>query len=242
VKRVKVLTVLSLFVLGLFVVMALGSGADDEPAPEPEEPEEVEVDEPDEDLEAEEAVAEPEPEPAEEEPVPDPIVYTGSGDDVIQVEKPEEGPVMLYIEGNEAERHFAVTGFDENDNQTELFVNTTSYYEGITLDPDGTTVLLEINAEGPWTVESRSVRSARSIEVPGSIEGRGDEVLLVEGESSLANITGNPDARHFAVIGYTPFPNLMVNTTDAYEGTVRVDSDTFLLEITAVGNWEIELE
>jgi len=30
VKRVKVLTVLSLFVLGLFVVMALGSGTDDD--------------------------------------------------------------------------------------------------------------------------------------------------------------------------------------------------------------------
>lgn len=239
-QKIKALTIMSLFVLGLFVVMATGSGTDDEPAPEPEEIEDP-VDETEEDPDTEEPVAEPEPEP-EEEPVPDPIIYTGSGDDVIQIEKPEEGPVMLYIEGNQAERHLAITGYDEDDNRTNLFVNTTSYYEGITFDPDGTTVLLEINAKGPWTIESRSVRSARTIEVQGSIEGRGDEVLLVEGNPSLANIAGNPETRHFAVIGYTPYSNLLVNTTDVYEGTVRVDSDTFLLEITAVGNWKIELE
>ncbi len=186
----------------------------------------------------------PTPAPVEEEiePVPDAIVYTGTGDSVIKIEKPEEGPVMLYIKGNDTERHFAVTGFDADDNRTTLFVNTTNQYEGITLDPGGTTDLLEIKGYGSWIVESRSIRSARIVESPGSISGTGDEVLLVEGDPTLATIEGNPDARHFAVLGYSPNRNLMINTTDVYKGTVRVQRGTFVLEINAVGDWNISLE
>lgn len=210
------------------------------------------MEEPVEEEPAEEPIVEEEPEeepiePAEEEiyepePVPDPIIYTRNGDDIIKIEKPEDGPVMLYIKGNDDSRHFSVKDYDANDNRTNLFVNTTSPYEGITLDSEGTTVLLEIKAQGSWTIESRSVRSARVIESPGSINGTGDEVLLVKGDSSSATIKGNPNARHFAVKGYNPNRNLMVNTTDAYEGTVRVARNTFLLEITAEDDWEILLE
>ena len=149
---------------------------------------------------------------------------------------------MLYIKGNDAGRHFSVTGYDDNDNRTNLFVNVTDPYEGITLDPSGTTTTLEISAQGSWTIESRSAFSARVIEAPGTINGTGDEVLLVEGSPSLATIKGNPNSRHFSVLGYNPKRSLLVNTTDPYEGTVRVERDTFLLEINAVGDWEITLE
>lgn len=182
---------------------------------------------------------EPDPEPR---PIPDHIVYSGTGDDVIKIEKPEDGPLLLYIKGNSSSRHFAVLGYDDNDNRTQLFVNTTDSYEGITLDPGGTTTMLEVNATGSWTIETRSVRSARVLETPGRISGNGDEVIQVEGAASTASVKGNPNARHFAVRGYSPMPDLMVNTTDIYEGKVRVSRGTFILEIIAVGNWEIELE
>lgn len=191
--------------------------------------------------EEEEVEPEPEPEP-EPAPVPEAIVYEGNGDDVIKIEKTEEGPVVLFIKGNEESRHFFVKGFDDNDNSTELFVNTTDIYEGITLDPRGTTTLLEISRKGPWTIESRSVRSMRAIESPGSIEGTGDEVLLVEGNPSLAKIKGNSGERHFAVKSYDPDKDLLVNTTDAYEGTTRISKDAIIIEVTAIGEWTISLE
>ena len=50
----------------------------------------------------------------------------------------------------------------------------------------------------------------------------GDEVLQVGGSPSQATITGNPDAQYFGVFGYNPGNNLLVNTTDVYQGTVRV--------------------
>lgn len=201
---------------------------------------EEEVEETEEELEEVEEVApEPEPEP-EPETVPDPIVYSGSGDNVIRIEKPEEGPVVLFIRGNQDRRHFAVTGYDENDNYTNLFVNTTDPYEGITMDPSGTTVLLEINGSGFWEIETRSVRSLRVLE--DSLEGSGDEVVQVVGDPSTATISGNSEQRHFAVIGYNPNPSLLVNTTDVYDGTVRVSRGTFLLEITAPGNWSVSVD
>lgn len=182
---------------------------------------------------------EPVPEPL---PIPEAIVYEGTGDDVIKIEKPEDGPVVLFIKGNAESRHFAVKGYDNNDNSTELFVNTTESYEGITLDPSGLTTLLEISGNGSWTIESRSVRSMRVIESPGSIEGNGDEVLLVEGNPSLAKIKGNSQERHFAVKSYNPNRSLLVNTTEVYEGTTRVEKNAIILEITGTGDWSIDLE
>lgn len=181
-------------------------------------------------------------EESEPEPIPDPNKYEGTGDSVIKIESPDEGPVVLYVKGNSEGRHFAVKGYDENDNQTELFVNTTDAYEGITLDPSGTTTVLEIKAQGSWVVEARSYRSMRTIESPGSIEGSGDEVLLVEGDTTLATISGNKEGRHFAVKGYNPRADLLVNTTDVYEGTTKMSKDTFLLEVIAGGDWSIEIE
>lgn len=191
--------------------------------------------------EPEEVESEPEPEP-EPEPIPEAIVYEGTGDSVIKIEKTEDGPVVLFIKGNGEGRHFAVKGYDDDDDPTELFVNTTDPYEGITLDPGGTTKMLEITGKGTWSIESRSIRSMRVVESPGSIEGIGNEVLLVEGNPSLAHIKGNSGERHFAVKSYNPSRDLLVNTTDAYEGTTRVEKAVFILEITAIGDWSIELE
>ena len=182
---------------------------------------------------------EPEPEP---QPIPEAISYSGTGDDVIIIEKPEEGPVVLYVKANSEGRHFSITGYDDNDNRTNLFVNTTDPYEGITLDASGTTALLEISGQGAWEIESRSMRSLRVLDAPGTIEGSGDDLVQVAGNSSLAAIKGNAEGRHFSVKGYNPSPSLMVNTTDSYEGTVRVAKDTFLLEITAVGDWSVNME
>jgi hypothetical protein len=66
-------------------------------------------------------------------------------------------------------------------------------------------------------------------------------VLLVVGTPDLAMITGNPGGNYFGVIGYGDRSQLLVNTTDPYEGTVLVNSDVLALEIVSEGLWTIEL-
>ena len=86
------------------------------------------------------------------------------------------------------------------------------------------------------------MRTLSVLEGPGVIEGSGDDVIQVTGDPSLATVMGNSEGRHFAITGFNPSRSLMVNTTDPYEGKVRVENGTFLMEITAVGEWSIAID
>lgn len=171
-------------------------------------------------------------------------IYEGEGDDFFRIEKPKDSS-LLFAAGNDQERHFAITGYDAEGNRTNLFVNTTSTYQGVVpLDfMDGqNTVELEIRATGDWTVSTLPLDFAPRLEVPGVFKGSGDNVLVLEGEPSRARVEGNEAEQHFALQGYGNLRHLLVNTTSKYSGTVRVPSDVIVLEITAHNEWVIETE
>jgi hypothetical protein len=80
--------------------------------------------------------------------------------------------------------------------------------------------------------------------------GTGDSIVDVEtkGAARLIHIVGNATERHFAVQGYDSEGgrvNLLVNTTDAYDGYMPFDwlddEITARLEVTATGEWTIEI-
>lgn len=177
-------------------------------------------------------------------PITEPNIYDGNGDSVIDISAPDgnNGAFVLYVKGNSESSHFAVKGYDSNNNPTELFVNTTDPYEGQTIDPALKTVQLEISAKGPWHIESRSLLSCRQLSPSSPVEGSGDEILLVSGGASIAHISGNTSERHFAVKAYGSSGSLLVNTTDPYDGTTKIDPDATILEVTATGEWSINLE
>lgn len=235
-KRLS-LGVASIILLMLFLVLAVGSGTEEEVAEN-----DVGVDEVDEELEEVEEVEEVGL--ADEDIAFEPESYEGSGDDVITVDVSQGEPFLLYVSGNQESSHFAVTGFDDNDNQTELFVNTTEPYEGTTLDYGDTTVL-EIDAPGAWEVELKAIQDTEVADAPGTIEGSGDDVFIVDGSPETVKIEGNEEASHFSVHAYEmPLGrgDLLVNTTDPYDGRSRISSEVELMAITAVGDWEVTFE
>jgi len=169
----------------------------------------------------------------------------GVGDSVVDVETSGEA-VLAHIIGNSGGRHFAVSNLDTSGNQIDLLVNTTDPYEGLLpldFSTNDHTTRFEISARGPWTIELLPLTSVRRLNVPGVIEGLGDDVIALEGGTPvLAHIVGNAAERHFAVFSYSSGGrDLLVNTTDSYDGQVILDSDTFLLEITGTGPWSIEV-
>lgn len=173
---------------------------------------------------------------------PEPITYSGSGDDVITLD-PFDGVFVFHIIGNDAERHFAVKGFDSNGETTGLFVNTTSVYEGTTMDPAQETVMLEVNATGDWTIEVQSIYTMETISSGETLTGVGDSVVLVSSHRNTAVISGNASGRHFAVKSYgRDRDKLLVNTTDVYEGKVMLTGDPIMLLIDAEGAWSIAFE
>lgn len=189
-----------------------------------------------------ESVSEPEPAPAEETFIPpEPITYTGSGDDYFDI-SPFDSLYYFQITGNSDARHFSVTGYDSSGNYTELFVNTTDYYTGSVLDSEQNTRTLEVKAEGDWTITIVSLYTAPVVKAGETYSGIDDAVLLIPLGSSSAVINGNSLARHFAVKTYGSGFDLLVNTVDPYNGTVRVDSDATVMAVTAEGGWSILLQ
>lgn len=177
-------------------------------------------------------------------PPPEPIELSGTGDSVVDIDK-WSGPAVVRISGNASQRHFAVISYDAQGNRLDLLVNTTNPYEGVRpLDffQNQHTSRFEISATGPWQIEVLSLlEGAPVVDIPGPAEGSGDSVILLDAQADIATITGNAAGSHFAIIGYGPSGrNLMVNTTDPYEGSVQVVPGVFILDITAVGDWVIE--
>ena len=172
--------------------------------------------------------------------------YTGTDDSLLTIEKPQQDvPCLLKISGNSLSSNFSVKGYDEDNASTGLLVNTIDEYDGIVgvdLGSEKNTVLLEINAEGSWTIEVWEIGSAEKITTSKS--GDGDNVLWAEGNPAIAEIIGNSTSSHFSIITYNKFgkyEKLLVNTTGPYDGDVLLPKATQFLEINAEGSWTINL-
>lgn len=185
------------------------------------------------------------PEPTTEpEPViiPNPVIYTGSGDDVIEI-TPPDGAYVFHISGNSEGHHFAVKSYDANGKYLTLLVNTTEPYEGKTLEPSLSTSLLEISAVGDWTIELLPTYYLQEYTSGDTIQGSGDDIFLTSNIGKTAQISGNSDSHHFAVKAYGPSSNdLLVNTTDPYEGKVLIKCNPFLFVVTSESTWTITLQ
>jgi hypothetical protein len=180
--------------------------------------------------------------------------YSGSGDDVLDILKPQ-GPALVWIRGNAGSDYFGVTSYGPGSGGQytyyELLANETDPYEGIRLidyyqgyseNPPQTT-RIQVKAEGAWQIEIRSLSTARIVGTPGTIQGTGDDVIRVSGSPGEAHIVGNAASRYFGVTAYygpTSLYDLLVNDTDPYEGTVMFSkANVQLLEVQAADSWSI---
>lgn len=170
------------------------------------------------------------------------VVYTGSGDDVIEIQPSEKDIWVLTIKGNSEGKHFAVKGYDDKNESTELFVNTTEPYIGTTMDSSFTTTVLEVSATGDWEITLHSVSDMQWAKSGDAISGFGDTIINVEKLGKTAHITGNENKNHFAVKTYgLEYDDLLVNTVDPYDGTVMLKGEPILLIVNSESEWEIKL-
>jgi len=171
--------------------------------------------------------------------------FTGNGDDVINLSKPQkDGPAILLISANRSERHFSIKGFSSSGKRTGLLVNTAKEYDGTVLVDilaRENTSQLEIKAVGAWVIYVYDIKYARKYKTPGDIEGDGDDVIIVLGSAKIMEVNGNADSRHFSIKGYSKKGrHLLVNAAQPYSGKARVPINTFLLEINAKGRWRLD--
>jgi hypothetical protein len=175
----------------------------------------------------------------------EPIVITGNGDSIEDFTR-SYGAGLYTIEGNACDRFFAVTSFDSAGKQIDLLVNETKPYAGIRpMDfGDTTTTRLEIKASCAWKITINPLSTIRTFTVPGDVRGAGDDVVLLQGGTpDLADITGNASSRYFGVFSYGKNGyDVLVNTTEPYQGSVMLDSETLILEVKSNDDWTISVK
>jgi hypothetical protein len=151
----------------------------------------------------------------------------------------------VSIQGNQASRHFAVSTYDDKNNQIDLIVNTTDAYSGtvpINFMDGEVAVAFEVKATGDWTIQVIPLSQAPIYDGETTITGEGDSVFVMLGVKKTATIEANAGGNHFALISYGDSRELLVNTTDPYSGKVLIPSDAIVFEIKAVGEWSITFE
>lgn len=173
--------------------------------------------------------------------IADPVSYSGTGDDVIEVTPFADALYVFEITGNADERYFAVESYDSQ-NKSDLLVNTTDKYSGITMDTGFDVAMLQVTATGDWQITQRSLYDMDVVEQGQTYSGTGDRIILVRSSGKTASITGNAGERYFSIQSYDSQGrgDLLVNTTDKYDGKVMLN-DPIIFQVSAVGDWSITL-
>jgi len=181
-------------------------------------------------------------------PDPEPILLSGKGDDTVEIDT--MGQIWIaHIKGNASGRYFSVVTYDSAGEHLDSLVETVDPYDGLRLIDFMATAQITsfgVTATGEWSIElfpfTREYLIPYVMTVPGTVSGAGDTLVLLSGESpDVATITGNAGARDFVVVGYGDSLDVLIDTADPYAGTLVLDPNTILLEITAVGDWTIEV-
>lgn len=171
------------------------------------------------------------------------IELSGTGNSVPRFEIPEDAAAIAEIAHTGA-ANFAVWALGEGGDQTDLLVNTIGNYTGTLLFDESAgshTVAFDVEADGIWTITIKPVTEAFRWDGTETLAGTGDDIAILDPPSSglkSVTLTHGGDG-NFAVFGYGPTTDLMVNEIGAFSGEVLLADGTFLFEINANGPWTI---
>jgi len=175
-------------------------------------------------------------------PTPAPLLIEGRGDSVIDLDR-NGSPAILRFSHRGSGNVF-IYNYNAQGDRLDLLVNAVGDYDGAVafdLFEREHTTRLQITARGSWTLEVDGIASARILTVPGQIEGNGDDVFLLTGQTpDLATVAHN-GRRNFFIYSYGQTRRLLVNAIGDYEGQVIVPSDAILVTVSGDGSWRIQV-
>jgi hypothetical protein len=183
-----------------------------------------------------------------------PLVFEGAGADVIVLDNPVTGPLLLRA-AHTGSRNFQVTLLDDNGDRLEGLVNEIGDYTGthaVLFRDRGAAAFIEVNADGAWSLSFDPVSSARTggVATGDVTEGIGSDVIAfaVDGPTTVSVECTTCDS-NFQVRAWGDSSRGLVNEIGVYQGRVLVPSDTLFLEINAgpgfrspPGDWAIVVE
>jgi hypothetical protein len=171
------------------------------------------------------------------------VLVEGIGDDVVKVELPNYGVLVVAV-GNACNGIYTatvsdITGTREGDtlfSSTIPYAGTTIYYSPVR------DITLEIQADCSWGIalSDLSETSISQIAVKGDIVvGNGNAVIAFSGREAqyiTAEYEGNSN---FTLITWGDKQQLAFMESGSFSGTVLAVEGLYLLEIQAMGNWRV---
>jgi len=182
-------------------------------------------------------------EPTEPE-LPDPVFLTGDGDDVVDFEK-WKGPAILSAT-HDGDGNFVVTSYAANKQKIAVLVNTTGNYQG-TLPLDflaGERVTrFEVTATGLWDLQIFPVEQGRIESIPATIEGYGDDVVILsDAFPDQLKVDASDATQSFVIWAYSNGSRTqLINQSAPYTGILTCPPGITSLRISAVGPWLIDI-
>lgn len=172
--------------------------------------------------------------------IPDTPTTNGkSYDSIVEVpEGVEAAPVTATHAGS---RNFFIKSLDASNEMSDLLINEIGPYSG-TVDFGVTgwsdaPSMLQITADGPWTITLSPVGTAPA---PGTdLSGTGDWVLRYEGDAGIATCNHAGESNFVIHFTHGTTPDLLVNEIGAYSGKMPIKSGPALIAVKADGDWII---
>lgn len=178
---------------------------------------------------------------------PDPQTFSGSGQTVIDDVEIIGG--LTIVEGHHTgSRNFSVQFVSPNKDSNQIFINEIGTYDGAAADQiEADTYQIDVTADGSWELTVRQPRPNSGDSLPQSLSGQGPVVRGPFSFQGTHTASGNHSGeRNFQIIIFPPegdFGEIVFNEVGEFEGeTTFQHSGVGFVDITADGNWDIELE
>ncbi len=243
---------LSILVIGILLLSACGAPTTAPPAEAPPTPSPAEQPPP---------TPTPTPQPI---PEPEPIGFSGYGDDVSSKFTLEAGITIITM-AHRGDSNFAIKLLDNTGGLVDLLVNEIGVFDGSVakgvradniIGARPGIHLLDITADGDWTVLIKQPRPTTAEAVPLNLAGKGCDVspfFVLGGGLAVFNMIHDGDS-NFAIILLSTdgsVAELLVNEIGSYSGKKAIGvkqgniigarPGIHILSIMADGNWAVSI-
>ncbi|MFH8615264.1 TerD family protein [Streptomyces sp. NPDC017979] len=181
-------------------------------------------------------------------PVFEPFVHEGRGDQVVSAPRTiPTGPVVVEFDLSRCRDGSAYAySLDKWNKDDDLLLNTDldgSCHRALAQVPKVRRLRVNVHARGAWTLRVLPLVAARRLQ--GTLEGRGDEVVLYTGPIADLRFTSRGDGRvymyGYEVDGRTEVPEddslLLVNDSGNVRMSTPLPAGPLLLKLVAEGSW-----
>jgi len=163
-----------------------------------------------------------------------------------------ESGLSIFRMTHSGQSNFSIWLLDGNGNKVELLVNEVGTFDGakaVGINKKGT-YILDISADGQWTVKIEQPRPTTAPSIPKTFSGVGQQVsgfVMIPKGLTTFRMTHNGQS-NFSIWLLDKNGNkveLLVNEIGVFNGSKAVgipSTGIYLLDISADGNWSITIE